>query len=61
MENKIALVNNTGIDTRIFDKVILECVKGNKELPIELTEDFTLEIIEDASRPYGRYGILRLV
>lgn len=39
------IVNNTGKDLSMFNKVIMDCIVNNKPLPEEISDIFTLKII----------------
>lgn len=49
----VILVNNTMSDIRIFEKVIIQCVRENKPLPEELEDIFNLKIIQIDGKPRG--------
>ncbi len=44
--SKVAYVNRTGADIRFLDHMILHAVKTGTELPEDIADIFTLEIIE---------------
>ena len=49
----IILVNNTGSDLRMFDAVLIECVKSGNPLPCELADLLNLNVITVDDAPRG--------
>lgn len=43
---KIKICNNTKSDIRLFDSALVECVKNGLPLPDDLSDIFSLEVIE---------------
>lgn len=43
--SNIILVNNTGENLRMFDAVLIDCVRNDKPLPEELADLIRLDIV----------------
>lgn len=54
-------INNTNQDVRMFDNVIINCVKLRIGLPEEINDIFKLTFVDDKTKKLGYFGILEML